>query len=315
MRTCGGPAAWRIRGCEPMRQAMEDYLNQGRAEGWSEKTLEAYRARLDHLGRSLGWPRPAEVKPGDLDRYFAALKRADWKRESRRSLASTARHFFGWLAERGKVLSSPARHLRIEREDEEALPPPPLSVEEVGALLDGLPRRNVVDLRHRALLELLYGCGLRLAEALALDLPDMDAAGRILHVRKGKGSKARDLPLGRGALHALRDYLALRRSLVRGPDMGALFLDRLGRRVTEASVRGWFDKLNAARDPGAQRLHPHLFRHSIAVHLLQNGADIRYVQQFLGHANLNTTKIYLRLVPGRLKEDYEKAFPDIAVQP
>ena len=279
-----------------MRDEIEEFLAQGKAEGWSDDTLQSYRERL-----------------GYLERFAASLRREGWKRSSRRSILSTARTFFGWLAERGKLLSNPARDLRVEHEDQEELPAPPLSMDEVAVLLDGLPRRNAIDLRNRALLELLYGCGLRLSEALALDLGDIELANKTLHVRKGKGAKERDLPLGRVAIHAVRDYLALRRSLLKGPDNGIFLLDRFGRRVTEGNVRSWFQNLNRASGPKAQRLHPHLFRHSIAVHLLQNGADVRYVQQFLGHEKLDTTKIYLRLVPGRLKEDYDKAFPDIAV--
>jgi integrase/recombinase XerC len=296
-----------------MRQELNEYIRQGRAEGWSERTAKVYRDRLEHLGRHLSWPSAAEVVPRDLERYLESLRTAGWKRSGRRSLGSTIRSFFGWLARTGKILSNPARNLSVPRENEEELPPPPLTVEETAAILDNLPRRNVPDLRNRAFFEILYGCGLRLSEAIALDLGELDIGNRALHVRKGKGGKSRDLPLGRGAVNAARDWLALRRSLLRGPDHGALFLDRFGRRVKEFHVSGWFKVLNKARGPGARRIHPHLFRHSIAVHLLQNGADIRYVQQFLGHEKLDTTKIYLRLVPGRLKEDYEMAMPDIAV--
>ena len=295
-----------------MKDSIEEFIRQGRAEGRKDKTLKSHRDRLEHLLRFLGDRRPADVKPVDLEGYLADLREQGWKRSGRRSICSTIRAFFDWLAERGKVISNPARNLRVERNDEEELPPPPLSVEEVGQILDGLPRRNVLDLRNRSLLELLYGCGLRLAEAIALDLRDADMPNRALHVH-GKGGKDRDLPLGRGAINAIRDYLALRRSLLKGPDHGALLLDSRGRRMREIHAWGWFKRLNKARGPRARHLHPHLFRHSIAVHLLQGGADVRHVQQFLGHEKLDTTKIYLRLVPGRLKEDYEKAMPVIPI--
>ena len=117
-----------------------------------------------------------------------------------------------------------------------------------------------------------------------------------------------------GVRGALRDYLALRRTLLRGPDRGASFLNSRGQRLKPAGVRCWMRKLNATRVPDAPPVHPHLLRHSFAVHLLRNGADIRHIQEFLGHADLDTTKIYLRLVPGRLKDDYDAAMPEIAVQ-
>jgi len=120
--------------------------------------------------------------------------------------------------------------------------------------------------------------------------PDIDFFNRLVKV-KGKGGMERMLPLGRGAMLALRDYLALRRSLLRGPDHGALFLGRHGTRLTSAAFRDWLRKLNRSRLPG-KRLHPHLLRHSAAVHMLRAGADIRHVQEFLGYSNLDTTKIY-----------------------
>jgi len=106
---------------------------------------------------------------------------------------------------------------------------------------------------------------------------------------------------------------AVRRTLLKGPDHGALLISQYGRRMAQPSVYGFFDDLNRQRGPDARHLHPHLFRHSIAVHRLRGGADIRYIQAFLGHASLDTTKIYLRLVPGRLKEDYDRAMPEINV--
>ena len=163
-------------------------------------------------------------------------------------------------------------------------------------------------------MELLYGCALRISEAVNLDLADVDLRTRTVNVRKGKGGKSRTLPMMKGVQGALRDYLALRRSLLRGPDHGALLLSRRGHRLNPGTFRDWLRDLNRKRGQAARRIHPHLLRHSIACHLLRGGADIRHVQEFLGHASLETTKVYLRMVPGRLKEEYEKAMPDIAVE-
>ena len=151
-----------------------------------------------------------------------------------------------------------------------------------------------------------------MSESLLLDVRDVDLRRNILFVRHGKGGKDRALPLMRGIIGSLRDYLAVRRSLLRGPDHDALLLNESGRRLTQRQFRIWLKRLNKART-GKRPIHPHLLRHSIAVHLLRAGADVRYIQEFLGHANLNTTKIYLRLVPERLKQDYDKAMPEIAL--
>ncbi len=191
------------------------------------------------------------------------------------------------------------------------LPEPPLSESEVAALLDGLPRATVLDLRGVCLLELYYGCGLRLSEAIRLNLTDIDLSRRTVLVLKSKHSQTRVVPLPGTARIAIQTYLALRRTLLRGPDTGALFLSERGTRISEDIVYALFERLNAQAGPEGRHLHPHLFRHSVAVHLLRGGADIRHIQAFLGHANLNTTKIYLRLVPLHLAEDYEKAMPEI----
>jgi site-specific recombinase XerD len=210
-------------------------------------------------------------------------------------------------------MSDPARDIALPDGGEPDLPAPPMEEHEVAALFESLPRRDVIDLRNRLHLELLYGCALRIQESVSLNLKDIDLANRVLLVRNGKGGKDRVLPLVRGVLGALKDYLALRRSLLHGPDHGALLLSRRGDRLNVATFRMWLAEFNRRRGPGQKRVHPHLLRHSIAVHLLRGGADIRHVQEFLGHSSLETTKVYLRLVPGRLKEDYDRAMPEIAV--
>jgi len=298
-----------------MKPEIEDFIRQGQAEGWGKRTVEQYRQRLEGMAsflRRKGRSRVAEVQANDLDDWMRSLAARGVKRLTRRGLASTARSFFRQLVERGKILSDPSRYITQPIDPEEELPPPPLSEQEVAALLDGLPKRNVIDLRNRAHIELLYGTAIRISESLSVNVADIDFSNRLVKV-KGKGGKERMLPLGRGAMLALRDYLALRRSLLRGPDHGALFLGRYGTRLTPEAFRDWLRKLNRSRLNG-KRLHPHLLRHSAAVHMLRAGADIRHVQEFLGHSNLDTTKIYLRMIPGRLKDDYVKSMPEIDIE-
>ena len=191
------------------------------------------------------------------------------------------------------------------------LPPAPLSEEEVAQLFEALPRRSAADLRNRLHLELLYGCALRVSESLHLDVSDLDLRARTVHVRNGKMGKDRLMPMMRGVHTAAKDYLSVRRDLLTGPDHGALLLGPSGQRVVMVTFQQWLRRVGKGL---GLRLHPHLLRHSIAVHLLRGGADIRHVQEFLGHACLETTKIYLRLVPAHLRRDYDQAMPEIAVQ-
>jgi site-specific recombinase XerD len=293
---------------------IDESIGQRRAEGLADETLFRRRQILRWVAaffRQRGRCKATAVTPQDIDAYMFSLAQRGLKVTTRRARADAVRAFFRWLTEGGKVLSNPARDIAVPGDDDEPLPMPPLSEQEVADLLGGLPRCNVLDLRHRFHLELLYGCGLRIAESVALDVHDLNLADRTVHIRAGKGRKERMLPLMTGVLAALLDYLALRRCLLKGPDTGVLLLTNRGTRLTEDSFRQWLARY-ARRT--RRKLHPHLLRHSIAVHLLRGGADIRYIQQFLGHSSLDTTKVYLRLVPGRLKEQYEKSMPTINVK-
>lgn len=298
-----------------LADTVADFLRHGQARGWSPITVANYRQRLDGVVRVLrgrGCRRMADVTPGDLDALLQEQAEAGMAMSSRVGLAILVRSFCRWCQEQGRIVSDPARTLPMPDDGEPALLEPPLSASEVQALLAGLPRRSIVDVRDVCFLELLYGCGLRRAEALRVQVDDVNLVQRTVWVR-GKGSQNRLLPLMGSAITAVRDWLAVRRSLLHGPDQGVFFITREGQRMANGTVDGIFREINAARGPDARHLHPHLLRHSIAVHLLRGGADVRHIQAFLGHACLNTTKIYLRLVPGRLKDDYEKAMPEIAV--
>lgn len=300
-----------------MESEIEAYLAQRGAEGLSPTTQAHYRRALQGLAgsfRSSGVTTWAQAGPDAVDAYLEELSKR-YSFGSRASFTITARAFLRWLAESGLVPADPARHVTVPRPEKDDLPllEPPLSEADVAELLSKMPKRNAVDLRDIALLELLYSGGLRISEALSLDLRDTDFRNRVLHVRSGKGSKPRELPLLQGLFIALRNYLALRRSLLKGPDHGALLLTNRGQRLTVGACDRMFDKLNRRRGPKAPHLHAHRLRHSIAVHLLRGGADIRYIQAFLGHDSLESTKIYLRLVPADLRKVYDLAMPELAV--
>ena len=303
-----------------MLNAMQDdiatFLATGEAVGWKQSTRSGYAAMLNHLAgflRRRGCCRSPDVVPGDLEAYQAELRAQGRAKGGRIRNTILVRRYFAWLQEQGRILANPARGLPLPEDGEEDLPEAPLEDGVVSAILAALPRESAVDLRNVCLLELVYGCGLRISEALHLDVDDLDLEQRTVQVREGKHGQNRLLPVMPTALAAAKDYLAVRRSLLKGPDHGALLLNRFGRRMGMAAAVGFMNRLNQQRGPGARHLHFHLFRHSIAVHLLQRGADVRCIQRFLGHASLDTTKIYLRLVPGRLAEDYRRAMPEIEV--
>jgi site-specific recombinase XerD len=288
---------------------LDAYIAQRAASDWNPRSVGSHRSTLHRLAAWLtqrGHRRWASVTGADLDAWFLELRARGLRRASLDAFAYTVRGFGAWLAAQGRTLTDPAADLRVLDTDEADLPPAPLSEEQVVALFALVIPDSVAALRNRLHLELLYSCGLRNGEASSLAVGDLDLDSRTLLVRAGKGGRPRLLPLLAHTLSAAADYLALRRELLRGPDTGILLLSNTGRRLPTEHMQRWLAV--AGRELGF-RVHPHLLRHSIAVHLLRRGADIRHIQQFLGHADLETTKVYLRLVPGHLREDYDRAMP------
>jgi site-specific recombinase XerD len=297
--------------------AIDEVLAQSRAEGIADRTLVDYRKRLRRLVGFLhhrGAVQVADVVAVDLDAWCQDLVDQGLKRGTRVSYAATVRLWFRRCHERGWILRDPALDLAVPEDFGEELPPPPLSEAQVDAVLTNLPRATITDLGVCVLLELFYSCALRLGESLALDVGDLDFPNRRIIIRHGKGDREGEVPLLPKTMALVKDYLAVRRELLASPDHGALFLDRKGRRLTEQGVRDLFLRLNRDRPAGVPHFHPHLFRHSLAVHFLRGGADIRHVQAFLRHCSIETTRVYLRMVTGHLREDYDKAMPKIAVK-
>lgn len=294
-----------------MQDDVDRYLSQRGAGELRATTVAVQRRCLTRVARRLearGHRRWSTVTTADLEALVREEADRGLRQATRVSTVRILRAFGRWLQERGRVLRDPAADLAVPNEGEPSLLPAPLSEGEVARLFAAVPRRHVVDLRIRLHLDLLYSCALRNAEAVALDVADLDLDRRSLLVRDGKGGRSSLLPLLGGSLAAASDYLALRRELLRGPDTGALLLGTDGRRLAGTWMQTWLPR--AGRRLGLH-VYPHLLRHSIAVHVLRRGADIRYVQLLLRHACLDTTKIYLRLVPGHLRQDYDNAMPPL----
>jgi site-specific recombinase XerD len=294
---------------------VEQYLAYRAAVDWSPRTLTANRNRL---ARAVGWlqrrglSRWSSVTVNHLVAFLAYLQACGLSHTTREAHVFALRGLGQWLLAHGKVLVDVTAQLTVRDDDEQPLPPPPLSQEQVLALYDAIPPTSPLRLRDRMLLELLYACGLRCEEAVDMNVDDLDLHARVLTVRDGKGGRSRQLPLLTGTLVLAKDYLALRRDLLSGPDHGALLIGELGKRLNLQMPGIILRRLS--RRVGF-RVYPHLLRHSIAVHLLQRGTDLRVIQAFLGHADLDTTKIYLRLVPGQLRTAYDKAMPTLLPNP
>ncbi len=300
-----------------MQKAIDQFISYGTVQAaWSPKTVEHYTYLVDLLHgflRSQGCTRWPDVSPADLDAFMKSLEARGLAKKTRLGAAGFIIRFSKWLQEKGIVIRNPARSLPVPDNGEEDLPQEPLSEAEVASIIESLPRHSVFGLRNVAFLELLYGCGLRSGEISRLNLDHIDLTERTVLIKNSKHNQTRMVPLMKTAQAALEDYLSLRKTLLKGPDEGALFLTQYGNRITHDTIYSWFRLLNESRGSDAKHLRPHLFRHAIAVHLLRGGADIRYIQEFLGHACLDTTKIYLKLVPGQLREDYDEAMPWLGV--
>ena len=203
-----------------------------------------------------------------------------------------------------ELLSSPKKPQRL---------PQVLKAGEVAALLESIPATTPLELRDRALFELAYACGLRAEEIVSLDLESIDFDAETVRV-EGKGSKTRLVPVGEHALAALERYLARGRPTLVADGAGgrALFLSKSGRRLSTSDVRrrlsGWARRA-MARSPALARAHPHALRHSFATHLLDGGADLRAIQELLGHATISTTQVYTRVESARLRSTYSRAHP------
>jgi integrase/recombinase XerD len=294
-------------------RAIDDFLTYLRVErGLSPATIRAYRGDLDDFAAARGSAAEWGSGPDAAQRYLAARARRGRPRDpglaptSLRRRAASIRGFYRFAFGEGLIGVDVAAHLDLPRQPR--LLPETLTVPEVERLLD-----HAADLRARALLELLYAAGLRVSEALGLDREHLSLEGGFVRVI-GKGDRERLVPVGDEALDWLARWLAEDRPalLERGhvaPDRGGpVFLGDRGRRLARqqafAIVRA------AARRAGlGERVSPHTLRHSFATHLLEGGADLRVVQELLGHASISTTQLYTHLTGERVREVYARAHP------
>jgi len=279
----------------------------------SPLTVKSYREDLtalaDYLTEARGGvcPTPGEITVLELRGYVAALHEAGYAQTTIARRLASLRSFFRFGQREGWVKANTAKPLRNPRKPRRL--PHFLSTEEIGRLLASPPNSNPMGLRDRAILETMYSAGLRVSEVVGLDESDLDFEAGIVRVR-GKGRKERLAPIGSYAIQALRRWLKVRRVSVREPrgPQAPVFLNKFGRRLTTRSVARMLEK-HLRRTGLDLRTTPHSLRHSFATHLLDRGADIRSVQELLGHKSLITTQIYTHVSTAGLREVYERAHP------
>ena len=249
---------------------------------------------------------PASLGHRDLRRFAAVLsERGISKAGVARKLAAI-RAFYGALVRSGQAASNPADLVATPKQDRKL--PRVLSREEMQNLLDGIPAGTPLEMRDRAMLELAYSCGLRAEEVVNLNLDSPDFDGERLRI-EGKGGKTRLVPMGEPAQAALSRYLErARRTLVGVGSEDALLVSKSGRRLHPSDVRRRLERwVREAAIAGG--VSPHALRHSFATHLLEGGADLRTIQELLGHASLSTTQVYTQVEPSWLQSQYARSHP------
>lgn len=294
-----------------IEQATGEYLNHLRIEqGSSPLTIEAYRADLADYQlflEEMGISDISAITREAILAYEADLTERGYAVTSIDRHISVVKGFHRFCVQEGLLETNPAATVKIPVPPERL--PDVLSIQQVTCLLDGLPTETPLDLRDRALLEILYGCGLRVSECVDLDLNDCFFDQGYVRVT-GKGNKQHISPISGCAQQSLIEYLESGRTqLVRvyAPATPAVFLNARGGRLTRQSIHKIVAKAGLAI--GVKNLHPHTLRHSFATHMLEGGADLRVIQEILGHSDISTTQIYTHVDRSHIREEYLSAHP------
>jgi integrase/recombinase XerD len=285
-------------------QALEGFLAL-LATRRAPRTVDAYRRDLAHVSAFLGRS-PAEATTEDLERYLAELRAAGLAPATLARRVAAIRAFFGHQQLLSDRTDNPAAELELPRRRPKL--PRTLSPGEAERLIDAAAGTRPRDLRDRALVELLYGAGLRVSEAVSLEKGGISLDDRLVRC-VGKGDKERIVPIGRQAAEAVRRYLSRGRPHLDRRHRPELFLNAQGGALTRAGAFFILRRLAAKAGLEPERIHPHLLRHSFATHLLEGGADLRSVQEMLGHADLSTTELYTHVSDRRRRELYFQAHP------
>jgi integrase/recombinase XerC len=309
----------------PQVKQFLDYLRL--EKHFSDYTIKSYGADLiqfgqflnGEIGRGAGCTRPLpnpeesedqrqlNCDPIAIREFLNYLYAQNYTKSTTARKLATLRSFYKFLIRRTLVSVNPLSTIRTPKQEKRL--PKCLDLEQVQKLLEAPGDADLLSGRDKAMLEVLYSSGIRVSELVELEMSDLDLQEGVLRVR-GKGRKDRLTPIGSQAIKAIQRYFEMRASEIKcqGPHANRVFLNKHGQPLSTRSVRRKLDKylLSAGLDPG---ISPHTLRHSFATHLLNNGADLRSVQELLGHQSLSTTQIYTHLTTNRMKEVYDQAHP------
>ena len=287
-------------------QAFLDYLTQERRV--SAHTVSAYQRDLlqfsDYCKQHELAPDWVQIKPTHMRRFIAFLHRKGLSGRSIQRMLSATRSFYQYLIREGLAETNPAQAVQAPKKEQRL--PSTLDVDQMNALLDQTPADTFVACRDRAIMELFYSSGLRLAELASLDIRDVDFGDQLVHVT-GKGNKSRVCPIGRQALLALQAWLE-KRDESGFFEQAALFITQQGRRLAVRSIQkrlSYWGKKQGISD----HVHPHRLRHAFASHMLESSGDLRAVQELLGHSDISTTQIYTHVDFQHLAKVYDAAHP------
>ncbi len=290
------------------QRLIDDFLTYLKKErNFSSHTVRSYETDLtqffDFSSEQLKGKPIKAITRSDIREFLGAVMRYGYTAKSAARKLSSIKSFFRYLVSTGKIAHNPARSIKSPR-GEKKLPPILTPIQVAQALADvGKEKNNLSYLRNRAILETIYGSGLRDAELVALNRSDINFEQETIRIR-GKGNKERLLPLGKKEKEALQKYLAARGY----PEKEAVFLNNRGERLTTRSIQK-IVRQALSRIAGITATNPHSLRHAFATHLLERGADLRAVQELLGHSSLSSTQIYTHITIERLRKVYDKAHP------
>ena len=247
------------------------------------------------------------IEADDVRRFLGHLGKQDYSKSTTARKLATLRSFYKFCLRRGYVASNPLASIRTPKQEKRL--PKFLEIDQINKLLNTPDDSTILGARDKAMFEVLYSTGIRVSELVDLNRVDVDEASQCIRVR-GKGKKQRTAPIGPTALGAIRKYLERRDSDPRAGafDREAMFVNKHGKRLSTRSVRRKLDKYLAEAGLDAS-ISPHTLRHSFATHMLNSGADLRGVQELLGHQSISTTQIYTHLTSARLKSTYDAAHP------
>lgn len=288
-------------------QLLEEFLSHLSLEkGFSKNTIISYRSDLAHFLNYLREKKITDIKNLTIDDIRNYSQNLNLSPRSRSRRISAIRSFIKHLIIENEIENIDPEDIELPRLPKKL--PSILSLAEIEKIINSMRENNFFDRRDRAVIEVLYATGIRVSELCGINHEDIDFTEQLILIR-GKGGKERLVPFGSFARDALLEYLPQRAFILRKKLTGeaALFISRSGRRLNRESVFRIIRKRAAA--VGIKSIHPHIFRHSFATHLLENGADLRTVQELLGHSSITTTEIYTHVTKAHLKEVFKNFHP------